>query len=324
MNNSCAPHGWNAIASSSMDSQIAGVLAGFIFTGILLLLGQGGLKNRQTLGLFCPAFIALAFDSHMFSVVSGKTSDPYCVRVWSGEMGAAGMLAVGAMAIVTGLSWLLASHFETATEPGAQKSHTLPKGINLDRLVTLMAYGVGVTVTLFLASTTYDYVAISFPQKQPRTLTWMVLLSPVFVFAACGGIAKISTWRARRKDAPRAMSTKSLTVAAYGLGAYAVASPVFNGIIGELGTGWWKPTSSLVVYSSIGMGLFAPALLLIALVLAVAPLSTESVKPDVATPDSSRKASHPDWASALVVIRRYILSFRKLATRSTAPNDDVK
>lgn len=322
MPNSCAIHGWDVIASSSLDSQLAGVLAGFVFTGILLLLGQSGLKHLQTLGLFCPAFIALAFDSHMFGVVTGGENDPYCARVWSGGMAAAGMLGVGAMAVVTGLSWLLASHFETASVPEDKTSAASCTGINLDRLVALMAYGVGVTITLLLASTTYDYLSIAFPQNQPRTLTWVVLLSHIFVFTACGGIRKLGARTAHRKDPSRAtMSTKSLQVAAYGLGTYALASPVFNGIIGELGKGWWQPASPLVVGFALGVGLFVPALLLIALVLAVAPLA-ESKRRDAAVYDSPVRTGRPNLAS-LIVIRRYVVRFKRLTAGSAVPDDNV-
>src|SRR5262245_6476686 len=95
--NGCPTHGWSVIASASMDSQLAGVLAGFVFTGIVLLFGRHGPKNIQALGLFCAAFVALGFDSYLFGELSGGISDPFCVRIWTEEMTAAGMLAVGAM-----------------------------------------------------------------------------------------------------------------------------------------------------------------------------------------------------------------------------------
>lgn len=75
MINKCAVDGWDVIASSSLDSQLAGVLAGFIFTGIILLLGLGGAKkNVQALGIFCPSFIVLAFDSHLWGVINGEST----------------------------------------------------------------------------------------------------------------------------------------------------------------------------------------------------------------------------------------------------------
>src|SRR6266487_6804151 len=90
MNNGCIAHWWNMIASASMDSAVAGVLAGFVFTSIVLLLGRRGPKDTQALGLFCAAFVVLGLDSHLFGTVSGGTPDPFCARVWSEEMIAAG------------------------------------------------------------------------------------------------------------------------------------------------------------------------------------------------------------------------------------------
>jgi hypothetical protein len=314
MDKACVIHGWDAVTSASMDSQIAGVLAGFIFTGILLLLGQGGPKNIQALGLFCPAFIALALDSHLWGVVNGQESDPYCARIWSTAMPAAGMLAVGAMTIVTGLSWLIASHLEATPDSEAQPTNMSMSRVSLDRLMTLMAYGLGVTVTLLLASTTYDYLSVAFPKRQPAALAMIVTLSPVVVFAACVAIPRIDKWRAASQHTPKVITAaRSLHISAYGVGAYAVACPVFGGIIGYFGNGWWQPTSLLIVVLTICVGLFAPALLLVALVLAVTPLSsivTESHAPD----ENSSPGQRPlNWTPVLTKLSSLIKGIDKLA-----------
>jgi hypothetical protein len=81
MNDGCPVHGWSVVASAAMDSQLAGVLAGFVFTSFVLLLGRRGSKDKQSLGLFLAAFVALGFDSHLFGVVSGDATDPFCIRV---------------------------------------------------------------------------------------------------------------------------------------------------------------------------------------------------------------------------------------------------
>jgi hypothetical protein len=58
-----------------------------------------------------------------------------------------------------------------------------------------------------------------------------------------------------------------------------VAGPIFTGFISELGRNWWQPPSSLVVDASITGGLILPALLLIALLLAVPPLTAKVHNP---------------------------------------------
>ncbi len=277
-----------------MDSAVAGVLAGFVFTSIVLLLGRRGPKDTQALGLFCAAFVVLGLDSHLFGTVSGGTPDPFCARVWSEEMIAAGMLAVGGMAIITGISWLLASHLDSTAEPSGPPVLSQPhRVISLDRLVRLMAYGVGVTVMLLLAATTNDYFSIVYPKQVPTPLGWtaFAFVCTAFVTVISSGIATLRTRYATHKHVARAdLANSGLRVAAYGILGYAVAGPVFAGFITELGRNWWRPPSNLVVGGSIMGGLILPALLLIALVLAVPPLAAKvhDRRPDALDVESSR------------------------------------
>jgi hypothetical protein len=276
--NECIIHGWSIFPSASMDSQLAGVLAGFTFTGIVFLFGRPGPKNTQALGLFCAAFVALGFDSHLFGVISGGTPDPFCARVWSQEMTAAGMLAVGAMAIITGISWLLASHLKDEPEVSdALKAGPVGPVVNLNRMVPIMAYGVGVAATLLLAVTTYDYIAVIFPKHTPAVIGWLALVTPLLVGTASGLIAVWRACRARTKEnvTKVGMSTTAVRFAAYGILVYAVAGPVFTGVIGEFRASWWLQPSVAVVSPTIGTGLAFPAVLMIALIQAVSPLSTE-------------------------------------------------
>lgn len=274
MNNGCAIHGWSPIASASADSQLAGVLAGFVFTGIILLFGRRGPKNTQALGLFCSAFVALGLDSHLFGVISGGMQDPFCVRVWSEGMTAAGLLAVGAMAVITGLSWLLASHVEATTEGEDSKPSQPSRAINLDWMVRVIAYGVGVTVTLLLASTTYDYLSIVYTARIPGFLAWSVTLSPISVATISVGIALLTRRISDNRGLNRSnIANIGLRVAAYGILSYVVAGPIFAGVISELTAGVWRHPSPFVVGAALSAGLVLPALLMVALVQAVPCLS---------------------------------------------------
>jgi hypothetical protein len=277
-----------------MDSQLAGVLAGFVFTGIVLLFGRRGSKNTQTLGLFCGVFVALGFDSHLFGVVSAESPDPLCARVWAQEMVSAGLLGLSAMAIVTGLSWLLASHLdEAAGHENPSGLNDTDKVINLDRLVRLMAYGVGVTVTLLLAATTYDYLSIIYKPHIPTILAAAALLSPALVLVISVSIGFSGAWYARRN--PRVTRTgianRGLRIAAYGILCYAVIGPVFAGVTSELGRNWWQPPSGLIVAAAILAGLGVPALLMIALVQAIPPLFPRpQTSQPTSPPESNGKA----------------------------------
>jgi hypothetical protein len=275
--NGCIIHGWSIFTPASLDSQIAGVLAGFTFSGIVFLFGRPGPKNTQALGLFCAAFVALGFDSQLFGTVSGGTPDPFCARVWGEEMTAAGMLAVGAMAIITGTSWLLASHLKDESEKSDEPEES-PVGpvVNLNRMVPIMAYGVGVAATLLLAVTTYDYLAVVYPKHTPAVIAWSALTTPILVGAASGALAVWRAIRTRGKDdtANAGMSTTAVRFAAYGILVYAVVGPLFTGVVREFGASWWMPPSVTVVIPTIGAGLVFPAILMVALIQAVSPISS--------------------------------------------------
>lgn len=211
--------------------------------------------------------------------------------------------------MVTGLSWLLAGYLETTDdEAGDQGANPPSGGVNLDRLVTLMAYGSGVTVSLLLASTTYDYAKISFPasSKVPDRLGWMVLASPALVILA-SIIAQIA-YRRRVAGIPVdrfSAATRFLRYSAYGVALYAVFAPIFAGVITQFGQfSWDASTSSLIVALSIGAGLVLPAILAVTMMLAVAPLAR----------DSDRKGVQPvrHWRSG---IRACFRSIRPLARR---------
>src|SRR6266516_4677829 len=173
-------------------------------------------------------------------------------------MTAAGMLAVGAMAIITGASWLLASALRE--QPGTVRSPeegAAEQVINLNRLVSIMAYGVAVAATLLLAVTTHDYLTVAFPRHMPGVIAWSALATPILVGVASGALAFMRTRRARvgEKISQAGMSTMAVRFAAYGILAYAVVGPLLTGVISEFGTRWWLSPSVAVVGPAIGAGL---------------------------------------------------------------------
>jgi hypothetical protein len=280
MNNGCPAHGWSVIGSASLDSQLAGVLAGFVFTGIVLLFGRSGSKNTQALALFCVTFVALGIDSHLFTVISGESPEPFCSRVWTEEMVSAGLLGMSAMAIVTGLSWLLASHIDETTRPQKRQDlNDTNKVIKLDRLIPLIVYGTGAIITLLVANITYDYLSIIYTAHIPTILAVMSLFSPVFVLVVSAGLALAGAWRAHRNPGVTRTgnANSGLKVAVYGILCYAVAGSIFFGLVGEIGTAdLWRSLPGGIVVATMIVGLGVPALLVIALVQAIPPLSPKT------------------------------------------------
>jgi len=87
------------------------VLAGFVFIGLVYLLTEGRRRhNGETFMLFLASFICLAAGSYIETVVSGEVA---CSRAWSQSMISSGLVAVGAVAMLAALAWLLPPQYGT-------------------------------------------------------------------------------------------------------------------------------------------------------------------------------------------------------------------
>jgi hypothetical protein len=190
-------HGWSIATSASTNSQFAGMLAGFVFTGIVILFAMRGSRYTQILSLLCPTFVVLGFDSYMFSHVTGS-DDSLCTRVWTDGMFASGMLAIGAGGVVASVCWLLATHAEDAgdgnkpeapagSQPDAAASDE--PGIDLGRVAIGMVYGVTIGIALLLAMTADRYLRIVSGDKARGVWLGLVWAVPVVVFVTVLAVA---------------------------------------------------------------------------------------------------------------------------------------
>lgn len=251
------------ISSAPTNSQFAGLLAGFVFTGILILFGRPGPKNTQALGLFCATFAVLGFDSYLFSLVSGGNTDRLCARVWSQAMPASGMLGVGAVALLDGIAWLLANHAIISTSEGEnQNTGITNSNVNLGRLSRFMVYGVTIAVALLLAATSLDYLETIFGA---RGSAWMTLPVLSFPFAMAIVTVIAAEYRDRRTGPSPSMSPEVVTtIASYCLLGYAVAGPVFAGILTHLPeSSWSSPPAAIAVFSLVSSMIIPGGLLLL-------------------------------------------------------------
>jgi hypothetical protein len=269
-NGGCPANGWSVITSASTNSQFAGLLAGFVFSGVAILAARSGLRNLQALTVFCAAFPVLGFDSYLFSLVSGGGADMICLRVWSQGEVASGMLGVGGLAVVTGISWLIVGHLGEGLRISGDGDWRPYVIASLDRLSRFMVYGVMVAITLLLAATALDYLEVQSIVYVPEWLTWMVALSPAVV-----GLVAISMARRRSRVAHKDRTDQldvTPKVASFGILIYAVLGPIFAGSFARIPDSWWYSDQTLLMSTSLVMGLLVPASLLVLLVHAVPPL----------------------------------------------------
>src|SRR5690348_11737247 len=112
----CSTDQWSLLTSAASNSQLAGVLGGFLITAIALLFDKNTREGVHTLALFSSAVLILMLDSVLFSLLTGtqpaESGDRQgiCAIAWAQGALSTGMLAAGATGLFGGLGWMLASH----------------------------------------------------------------------------------------------------------------------------------------------------------------------------------------------------------------------
>lgn len=272
-NGGCASRGWSVIESAPTNSQLAGLLTGFVFSGIVVLFVRRGSRDTQALGLFSAAFVVLGFDSYVFSVLAGTAHNPNCAKVWSAALVAGGMLGVGAVAVVGGICWLLAAHTHDVSPEGTEAPFQVA---NLDRLARIMVHGMNFTVALLVARTSRDYLNVAYQRAEPAWLSLSVLAVPATVgLVALGLTARRSRVGFRSAPLARRLPRRnSVFVAQFGTLAFGVTAPVFASFDLVLPDRWSQQPSWMLVAFTLSGGLLIPGALLVALVIAIPPLVT--------------------------------------------------
>lgn len=172
---SCTSDQWSMLSSASANSQLAGVLGGFLITAIALLFDRSSRESVHTLALFSSAVLILMLDSFLFSLITG-TQPPdsgdrqsICAIAWTQGALATGMLAAGTTALFGGLGWMLASFAvgkARAADPDDLASYAF-----LADLGGWLTFAAAMATTLILSETSIDYLRFMF---DGRPETWVV------------------------------------------------------------------------------------------------------------------------------------------------------
>ena len=174
----CANTGWSAVTSAGANATLAGVLAGFMLNGIVVLLSQTmkTFGKVRALALLFTAFVALGLDSYLFGLVTGDSS---CRRAWSEAMLAAGLLGMGAVAIIAGFGLLVAEYV-----PASGNSESVKM---LRTLFNLLRGGVALVVLTVLFMTSWNYLYAVLGNGVPKYAKYLLL-----VYLGIGGLSIIT------------------------------------------------------------------------------------------------------------------------------------
>lgn len=235
-------------------------------------------RTRRRAGRQSPV---LGFDSYLFSLISGGNTDPICLRVWSQGEAASGMLGVGGLAVVTGISWLLAGHLndeEHHRAKGPENEERAEIVTNLDHLSRFAVHGVMVAIALLLTATALDYLRLTALRHMSAWTEWFSAASPLIIASAA-----LAAVRRRSSFGRSVSSTRYLDsapkYASFGVLSYAIVGPIFAGIVTHLPDSWWHSLQGAIVSLALLIGLVIPIALLVLLIQAVPPLwSAESTR----------------------------------------------
>jgi len=164
---------WSAAGSALANSTLAAVLAGFMINGIILLLSYAKLRAEyvQAVALLFAAFIALGIDAFLFGLVTGENTGVFngvttCRRAWTEAMFGAGLLGIGAVAIVVGFTVLFSVYFCAAPHDGNDREWHASMQM-LQKFCLLMRGTVAAAVIGLLYVTSRAYLITVFDGNVP-------------------------------------------------------------------------------------------------------------------------------------------------------------
>jgi hypothetical protein len=190
---------WNVVGSAPTYASLAGLLAGFQFAALSILLASGKANDTHTIGLFSAGLFTMGLDSFLFAQLSGlpqPLTGGMCRLAWGQAISAGGMLAVGSVALICGLVWLLA----------LRESFSLQQRTYLMRLGGLLAGGMVFVSIYRLCIALVSYLHIVIP-KFPAAGN----LSIMAVGTTLGTIVAVNTvMRVRRSSLTEGPKPESL------------------------------------------------------------------------------------------------------------------
>jgi hypothetical protein len=244
----CSVTGWSAVASAATNSTLAGVLAGFMINGIILVLGNISDKMRdgyvQGLSLLFAAFVALGVDAFLFSVATGENTQVLqdnvgvCRRAWTEAMFGAGLLAVGTTAIIAGFIFLFTAYLSK------------PQGVSresINMLKTLcngVRAGLAIAIVTALFMTSKTYLNAVYNGSVPLwgdALIWEFIVNGLFVLAFSFAAIFDNQFSERVRASDDRQLRKALKWGLFWSVIYTIISAVATAMVAVSRASFWYP-----------------------------------------------------------------------------------
>lgn len=279
----CTSDNWSPLTSAAANSQLAGVLGGFLITAIALLFNRSNRESVHTLALFSSAVLILMLDSFLFSTVTGSqvpdgaAGRGLCAIAWTQTALANGMLAAGTIALFGGLGWMLASHaVNKASTPGTE----VAAYAYLAELGGWITFAAAMTATLILSETAIDYLHFLLDRGPDLWLVALITISAAVAIVVDFVLVLLRIRALRRSLRNPAEETRlalrSIRVATVGIVALAVVASWLALSLARFPKEWLTAPNPALVMAVLTATFVVPTLLACAICYSVA--STGSVR----------------------------------------------
>lgn len=286
---------WSAAAAAPGQSTLAGVLAGFVFGGIVVMLSvrvpSRSEDAARALKLLFSAFFGLAVVAYL---LADQAADTNCLRAASEETLSGGILGTFAIVMIVALTWLVVSY----------ELHTFGALRFLQHLV----YFAAAFVALLLCTSAYGYLQGEVPGGPPQLVIVLIYLVGGLLYLISLPVASrmaeffpMPTWRpsasgglavAREARGVHRMLHASVDRCAWAaLGYLAVAAIADAVVLGLPGSAWDRPVVP-VVYLIGWSSLVLPLIVLILAVRALAPVPEDPDQEHSPAPADPQPAAH--------------------------------
>lgn len=271
---SCTPFDWSPIGAASSQSAIAALFAGFVFTGIIVILTVQSHSHRreaaQALKLLLTAFFGLAVNAYLLADMAGEHT---CLRAQTTEVLAGGSLGAFAVMMVIFLTWLVAAYNRKDSE--------------VLKLLHGLVYISCVFVALLLCSSSVIYIDAEIPKSANSAAHASAIC---IVVASLIGIGVFRVVRPPRRLSPAAAKRGDVATTS----AFAVQLSVWialgNLTISSIATGialsvpaadWYPSPPHWVAYITGILSILLPLAMLAAGVNAMAEIEAPSKRPEL-------------------------------------------
>jgi hypothetical protein len=282
---------WSVTLAASGQSTLAGVLAGFVFGGIVVVLSvrvaSRGEEAANALKLLFCAFFGLAVVAYLYT---DETGDKICLRASSEAALSGGILGTFAIIMIVSLTWLIVAYNRHAHD--------------VLRFLRHLVYVACAFVVVLLCTNSCSYLQSEVPNGSPPAVSILIYLvgGLLYLFAIPIGPRATRSLPMRLAGLSRPADQVSGVLAgnahrdgpspvdrcAWAALGYLTVAAIADAFVLSLSSAAWDLPRAPVAYTVAWSSLLLPLAILIAALRAMAPEQTASAAP-------RRSANSPEY-----------------------------